>query len=151
MTEREEALEATNDRLAPVPWADGGKAIMGPDGTYWPFPLNGQAQQRWAAWCQKARLSLLSSSKAEGEMREAADAVCGELEKWLPTLSAHRSRQDCNRIRYVIANYRALSASKAEGEMREVLERIAEGEPNGLWAQREAIEALAALSKETNK
>ena len=31
--------------------------------------------------------------------------------------------------------------------MREALEKIAEGEPNGIWAQKEAIEALT--SKET--
>jgi hypothetical protein len=56
--EMREALEVTDDRLAPVQWADGGKAIMGPDGDYWPYPLTEQAQQKWAAWCQKARATL---------------------------------------------------------------------------------------------
>ena len=68
-TEGREALGKMDSRLAPVPWADGGMAIMGPDGTYWPFPLNEWAQQRWAAWCQKAKAALTayeSHLEAEG-------------------------------------------------------------------------------------
>lgn len=61
-----EALETIEGHLAPVPAPDGGMMIMGPDGTYWPFPLNGWSQQRWAAWCQRVRIAALSP-KGEDE------------------------------------------------------------------------------------
>jgi hypothetical protein len=106
--EREEALEPCPFcNAAPIPVDDpqGPLGIMAHPGEGDCFLAGREISGRQG----RARWNRRASSKTEGEMREAADAVCGELEKWLPTLSNHRSRQDCNRIRYVIANYRALS------------------------------------------
>lgn len=63
-----------------------------------------------AAWNRR------STSAAERGMREALEKAAGELQKWLPTLSVHRSRQDCDHIRDVIAEARAALSPKGEGK-----------------------------------
>lgn len=98
--EREEALDAAQRVIDAFAWAAN-------------YKPHRNRPERDAFHVARA---LLSTSSAERGMREALEKAAGELQKWLPTLSVHRSRQDCDHIRDVIAEARAALSPKGEGE-----------------------------------
>lgn len=82
--------------LQPVELKEGcGLGIMGPDGTYWPFPLSIRDQKRWAAICHQSR----SLPKREDVIEEAIN-VAGNV-----------GRQFCSDDGYVMGGPAAIVAT----------------------------------------
>lgn len=72
----------------------------------------------------------------------------GQARMWMECMQCGaRGPMAGTRAEAIAAWNRRASPPEDVRRMRETLEKIAEGEPNGLWAQQEAVEALA--SKET--